>query len=183
MLAIWSRGLSAYNKGQWSESLYLKPSDWANSPQGSPTSEGNTVGTATTTTHKSSFYDVPVPTPTATANGQLCGAYDDLNLATDKTGNILIGNYNKAKKFVPGYTYIPPVYWDVPQRHTPVCGQADMNVRKLTGLMDRGTPINALELNQDGSLADTEEEVSLTNVGSLMPKFNYYEAPFSQPYV
>jgi hypothetical protein len=199
----WSQGLSAYANGKWNTDLYLKPSDWATLPQGSPTSDGPTVESIThtntptntpTTTKpvtKSNFANTPVTTQPQTTQPQttepqqnkLCGAYDDLNLATDKSGNILIGNYTKAKKYFPGYTYIPPIYWDVPQRHTPVCAQPDLNVRKLTGLMDRGTPINALELNQDGSLADTEQSVSLTNVGSIMPKFNYYEVPFSQPYV
>ena len=202
----WSQGLSAYSKGQWKTDMYLKPSDWANLPQGAPTGGGNPPNVAgirtpqvggvvpTTTASSSPFLNIiPTPTtmPTPTTPSQntespsnkLCGTYDDLNLSTDESGNILIGNYTKAKKYFPGYTYIPPIYWDVPQRHTPVCAQPDVNVRKLTGLMDRGTPINALELNQDGTLSDTEQNVSLTNVGSLMPKFNYYEVPFSQPYV
>jgi hypothetical protein len=50
-------------------------------------------------------------------------------------------------------------------------------------LIDRGLPINALELNPDGSQADTENEVSMTNVGSMLPKFKYQETPFSKPYV
>lgn len=170
----WTKSMSAYNNGSGNPNQYLKPSDWATNPQGSPTSEGNT---------RSNFQNVPTTTKANTKSDQkLCGAYDDLNLATDQSGNILIGNYTLAKKYFPGYTYIPPVYWDVPQRHTPVCAPPDLNVRKLTGLMDRGTPINALELNQDGSISNTEDSVSLTNVGSLMPKFNYFETPFSQPY-
>lgn len=170
----WTQSMTAYNNGKGNPNQYLKPSDWATYPQGSPTSEGVT---------KSNFDDVPIST-TANTNGQkLCGPYDDLNLATDQSGNILIGNYTLAKKYFPGYTYIPPVYWDVPQRHTPVCSPPDLNVKKLTGLMDRGTPINALELNPDGSISSTEDTVTLTNVGSMLPKFNYKEIPFSQPYV
>ena len=57
------------------------------------------------------------------------------------------------------------------------------NVQKLTGLVDKGLPINALELNPDGSMANTEDTVSLTNVGSILPKFNYEETPFSKPYI
>jgi hypothetical protein len=171
----WTKSMSAYNTGSGNPNQYLKPSDWATNPQGSPTAEGNT---------RSNFTNIPTTTKanTKSSDQKLCGAYDDLNLATDQSGNILIGNYTLAKKYFPGYTYIPPVYWDVPQRHTPVCAPPDLNVRKLTGLMDRGTPINALELNQDGSISNTEDTVSLTNVGSLMPKFNYFETPFSQPY-
>lgn len=194
----WTQDLSAYANGQWKPNLYSKPSDWATYPQGSPTTDGpsnssnptTTRSNPTTTRQSSSFEDSTDITEPQTTTGaiqpdsgqKLCGAYDDLNLATDKSGNILIGNYTKAKKYFPGYTYIPPIYWDVPQRHTPVCAQADLNVRKLTGLMDRGLPINALELNPDGSIADTEETVKHTNVGSMMPKFNYRETPFSQPY-
>jgi hypothetical protein len=48
--------------------------------------------------------------------------------------------------------------------------------------MDRGTPINALELNPDGTQATTEDTVSLTNVGSIIPSFSYHEQPFSKPY-
>lgn len=170
----WTKSMSAYNNGSGNPNQYLKPSDWVTYPQGSPTSDDNT---------RSNFQNVPTTTKANTKSDQkLCGAYDDLNLATDQSGNILIGNYTLAKKYFPGYTYVPPVYWDVPQRHTPVCAPPDLNVRKLTGLMDRGTPINALELNPDGSIANTEDTVSLTNVGSLMPKFNYFETPFSQPY-
>jgi len=41
----------------------------------------------------------------------------------------------------------------------------------------------ALELNPDGSMADSEDTVTLTNVGSIIPRFNYQETPFSKPYV
>jgi len=170
----WTQSMSAYNNGQGNPNQYLKPSDWATYPQGSPTSDGTT---------KSNFKDVPTTTKANSDSQKLCGAYDDLNLATDQSGNILIGNYTLAKKYFPGYTYIPPVYWDVPQRHTPVCSPPDMNVKQLTGLMDRGTPVNALELNPDGTISSTENTVKYSNVGSMLPKFNYQEIPFSQPYV
>jgi len=125
----------------------------------------------------------PQPT-TLDFNGQpkkLCGAYDDLDL--DQAGNLVVQNYTQAKKWMPGYTYVPPVYWDVPQKHISVCNAANPNARKLTGLVDRGLPINALELNPDGSMANTEDSVSLTNVGSILPRFNYNETPFSKPYI
>lgn len=184
----WSQSLSAYGQGKWTTNLYIKPSDWVNLPQGSPTTYDNETLNKPQS-NKSTFVNTPRPTTriqsgnnAPSVNQKMCAAYDDLNVATDKSGNLLIGNYTKAKKFVPGYTYVPPVYWDVPQRHTPVCAPPELNVRKLTGLMDTGAPINALELNQDGSLAQTEDTVQLTNVGSIMPKFNYTETPYSQPY-
>ena len=101
----------------------------------------------------------------------------------DQAGNLVVRNYTEAKKWYPGYTYVPPVYWDVPQRHVSICQPNGPNVRKLTGLIDRGLPINALELNPDGSIADNERDVKLTNVGSVLPKFNYIEEPYSKPYV
>lgn len=101
----------------------------------------------------------------------------------DDTGNLVVKNYTEAKKWYPGYTYIPPVYWDVPQRHVGACNPNMPNYTKLTGLVDRGLPINVLELNATGMQADTEDTVTLTNVGSILPKFNYQEQPFSKPYV
>ena len=113
---------------------------------------------------------------------KLCGAYDDL--ALDQAGNLTVKNYTQAKKWYPGYTYVPPVYWDVPQRHMTACQAPNPDVRKLTGLVDRGLPLNVLELRPDGTEADTEETVSLTNVGSILPKFTYQEMPiFGKPYV
>jgi len=101
----------------------------------------------------------------------------------DQAGNLVVKNYTQAKKWYPGYTYVPPVYWDVPQRHVSVCQPPTKNVRSLTGLIDRGLPINALELNPNGSQADSENTVTMTNVGSMLPKFKYQEMPYSKPYV
>jgi hypothetical protein len=45
--------------------------------------------------------------------------------------------------------------------------------------------VNALEIGYDGTIAKTEEEVRLTNVGSILPKFEYkeyidcYENPYA----
>jgi len=141
--------------------------------------------TPATTTPATTMPATTMPQPTIlNSNGQpakLCGAYDDLDM--DQAGNLVVQNYTQAKKWMPGYTYIPPVYWDVPQKHVSVCNAANPNARKLTGLVDRGLPINALELNPDGSMATTEDTVSLTNVGSIIPSFNYEETPFSKPYI
>jgi hypothetical protein len=189
----WTQSMNDYNTGKWNPQLYQKPSDYTDyytpSAYGmnTPTSRPSPTSTSTSTT-RSNFEDTPTPTATTATTldeyGQpkkLCGAYDDLSM--DQAGNLVVRNYTQAKKWHPGYTYVPPVYWDVPQRHVSVCQPPGKNVRSLTGLIDRGLPINALELNPDGSQADTENEVSMTNVGSMLPKFKYQETPFSKPYV
>lgn len=197
----WAQSMADYNKGKWNPNTYAKASDYIDyytpSAYGMNTPPNtNAIGigaAASSNASKSQFDDIPATTSPATtipqattldSNGQpkkLCGAYDDLNL--DQAGNLVVQNYTQAKKWMPGYTYVPPVYWDVPQKHLGVCNAANPNARKLTGLVDRGLPINALELNQDGSIASTEDTVSLTNVGSILPKFNYEETPFSKPYI
>lgn len=85
-----------------------------------------------------------------------------------------------TKTFVPGMQYLPPSNWDVPQYHPTkcrnVCPTRVINTRELPiGVMDYGTPINALELGNDGTIAKRESDVSLTNVGSMLPKFVYRE--------
>ena len=202
----WSQSLADYNKGKWHPNTYAKASDYIDyytpSAYGMNTPPNtNSIGinsatataTSASTSSKSQFNNIPATTKPATntpqpttldSNGQpqkLCGAYDDLSL--DQAGNLVVQNYTQAKKWMPGYTYVPPVYWDVPQKHTSACQAANPNARKLTGLVDRGLPINALELNPDGSMADTEDTVSLTNIGSILPRLNYQETPFSKPYI
>lgn len=85
-----------------------------------------------------------------------------------------------SKTFVPGMQYLPPTNWDVPQYHPTkcrnVCPTRVINTRELPiGVMDYGTPINALEIGNDGTIAKRESDVSLTNVGSMLPKFVYRE--------
>ena len=110
-----------------------------------------------------------------------CAQYDGIRENED--GSLIVQDYKNAKTWVPGYTYLPPTNWDVPQKRSPVCLSPSPNAIKLTGLIDRGLPMNVLELNPQGQVADTEESVQLTNVGSLLPKFSYEEQPFSKPYV
>lgn len=88
-------------------------------------------------------------------------------------------NYqNSAKKFYPGYAYQPPSNWDVPQKRAPVCVNSDPDTTKLPiGIADHGTPIFALEVDPIGRILATEEKVQYTNVGSILPKFNYTEIP------
>ena len=167
----WTRNLDDYNKGKWQPNLYKRPSDYIDyyAPGSFGTSTPSSNSSAGTTTDEYG------------REKKLCGAYDDVE--TDKGGNLVVKDYRYAKTFVPGYTYVPPSNWDVPQKHISKCMPPSPNVRQLTGLVDRGLPLNVLELNPDGSIANSEESVTMTNVGSLMPKFVYQEAPFSKPYV
>jgi hypothetical protein len=168
----WTKSMDAYNKGKWNPNLDKKPSDYVDyhtpSAYGTSTPSTSTSTSATTTDEYGQ-------------TKKLCGQYD--NLFEDQAENLVVRNYTQAKKWMPGYTYVPPVHWDVPQRHISICRPDGPNVRKLTGLVDRGLPLNVLELDPDGNIADTEDTVNLTNVGCMMPKFNYQEQPFSKPYV
>ena len=111
-----------------------------------------------------------------------CGKYDDIRENED--GSLVVQNYKDAKTWHPGYTYLPPSNWDVPQKYPPPCMAPSPDSIKLTGLVDRGLPMNVLELHPyDGKIATTEDSVHLTNVGSMLPKFRYEEQPFSKPYI
>ena len=181
----WTQSMDDYNKGLWNKNLYNKPSDYIDYIN---SSTSRPVTTKPTPTSISRFEDVPTPTPTSApsptptpTNSKKCGQYD--TTYEDDAGDLIVKDYRDSKKWVAGYTYVPPVFWDVPQKHKNVCNPNGPNVRKLTGLMDRGLPINALELNYNGRIASTEDTVNLTNVGSMVQKFNYQEEPFSKPYV
>jgi hypothetical protein len=82
-------------------------------------------------------------------------------------------------KFKPGYAYLPPEDWDIHYEKQISCRKAPTtypDTRKLPiAMMDPGTPINALELDDEGNIASTEEFAPLTSVGSMLPKFNYVE--------
>lgn len=171
----WTKSMDAYNKGKWNPNLDKKPSDYVD--YYTPSAYGTSTSTSTGTSQQSSS----TTTDEYGNTKKLCGQYD--NLFEDQADNLVVRNYTQAKKWMPGYTYVPPSHWDVPQRHISVCRPDGPNVRKLTGLVDRGLPLNVLELDPDGNIADTEDTVNLTNVGCMMPKFNYQEQPFSKPYV
>lgn len=84
------------------------------------------------------------------------------------------------KSFIPGMSYLPPSEWRAPvydmRQCRTICPDSNPNTRELPiGIMDHGTPIFALEIGSDGTIAKTEAEVRLTNVGSIMPKFVYRE--------
>ena len=153
----WSKNMDEYNKGHWNKNAYDKASDYVD-------------------------YTNPTAKPTGTnANVKKCADYD--NKYENQAGDLVIKDYAQSKKWVAGYTYVPPVHWDVPQKHIGICRSNGPNVHKLTGLVDRGLPLNVLELDQYGHVADTEDSVQLTNIGSILPNFNYQEEPYSKPYI
>ena len=172
---MWNRNLDDYNNGKWDPKSYNKPSEnnytdyytptqyGMNTPNSQPQSQEQTMESTSENTKKK------------------CGEYNDLS--DDKSGNLVVREYKDSKKWYPGYTYVPPVHWDVPQKRADVCLPNEQNYTKLTGLIDRGLPINVLELNQNGNIAHTEDTVLMSNVGSMIPRFNYQEQPFSKPYV
>lgn len=124
-----------------------------------------------------------VKAPTKYTDKKSCAKYSKRDTDLDTTNeNLVIKEYKDAKTWHPGYTYLPPSNWDVPQKYPPVCLNKP-NVFQLTGLVDRGLPLNVLELNPQGKVASTENSVQLTNVGSMLPKFSFEEMPFSKPYV
>jgi len=73
----------------------------------------------------------------------------------------------------PGYSFMPPTKWDIPQPRPPVC--VPDRWKRPSAVFDRGTPTNVLELDEDGNMLMSENEVTFTNVGSILPKFKYEE--------
>jgi hypothetical protein len=142
------------------------------------TSSGTSSGTSSRTSNEYS-------TTLNYTDKKKCAKYTsrDTDLVNEiDDGNFLVKEYKQSRTWNPGYTYLPPSNWDVPQKYPPVC-LSSPNVFKLTGLTDRGLPINALELDHCGDIANTEDGVQLTNVGSMLPKFKFEEMPFSKPYM
>ena len=79
--------------------------------------------------------------------------------------------YNEPKK--PGYSQISEKHWRFPHKIPPPCLPDRVKLPSSVYLSGYGS--NVLELNADGDVAVDEKEVSQTNVGSIMPKFNYEE--------
>ena len=106
-------------------------------------------------------------------NSKDCGNYVEYDTLRKKPDE----KYQKGpKQFYPGYSYLPPTNWDVPQKRAPVCVNNNPDTTKLPiGIADHGTPINALEVDPIGRILATEEMVKHTNVGSILPKFKYVE--------
>jgi hypothetical protein len=81
---------------------------------------------------------------------------------------------DKSKVYYPGYSFAPPSSWDVPQKRPPPCIPDKTRLCPM-GVFDRGTPTNVLELTADGNQCSSENECELTNIGSIMPKFEFKE--------
>ena len=79
---------------------------------------------------------------------------------------------DKGKQYYPGYSFMPPETWNVPQERAPVC-VPDGWTKRPSAVFDRGTPTNVLELDANGNMATNEDDVHFTNVGSILPKFKY----------
>tara|TARA_B100000902_G_scaffold385177_1_gene426216 strand:- start:6422 stop:7606 length:1185 start_codon:yes stop_codon:yes gene_type:complete len=81
---------------------------------------------------------------------------------------------DKGKQYYPGYSFMPPETWNVPQKRAPSC-IPDGWTKRPSAVFDRGTPTNVLELDTNGNMATNEDDVHFTNVGSILPKFKYEE--------
>ena len=80
--------------------------------------------------------------------------------------------YNTSKKT--GYSYIPDMFWTMPEKRAPLCIPQQRSNPSEIILNLSGE--NFLELdNVTGFIATTEDSVKETNVGSIMPKFNFTE--------
>ena len=194
----WTQNMDSYNKGKWQRNQYNRPSDYVDYiyPSGygtsTPDSFLNTMNQNTNQDIDQDIYGNTSSNSINNSNPQITlysniktskECAPNLDLDENQAGDLIVKDYKQSKKWIAGYTYVPPVHWDVPQKRTPVCNLANPNIHKLTGLIDKGLPINALELTENGYIADTEDTVKLSNVGSMIPKFNYQEQPFSKPYV
>ena len=115
-------------------------------------------------------------------NGNQTQAACDYNkpYAEERTSKSVDAMTLSNQTFIPGMAYLPPSEWRAPvydkRQCRTICPGIIPNTRELPiGIMDHGTPIFALEIGTDGTIAKTEAEVRLTNVGSIMPKFVYRE--------
>lgn len=89
------------------------------------------------------------------------------------------------RTYIPGMTYMPPSEWSVPQYHPTYCRQTcpgcpphEFKLRGMAGRRTERDPevgLFPLEMAQDGTIAKTEDEVTVGNVGYMMPKFEYRE--------
>ena len=105
-----------------------------------------------------------------------CGEYIQPFKGRDTHEELMKGApKNSTKLYYPGYSFVPPSGWDVPQKRPPVC--IPEYKRLPAGVFDRGTPTNVLEFNENGNIAVSEANVKYTNVGSIVPKFRYTELP------
>lgn len=59
-----------------------------------------------------------------------------------------------------GWSYMPPHYWSVPQKRPPACIPSPENTATVTPIYDKSVPVDVLDYTQ---------------VGSILPKFEYNE--------
>jgi hypothetical protein len=88
-------------------------------------------------------------------------------------GHITDKYYSSLDNKPPGYSYMDPKLWNVPQKRQPVCHYK--NDLSAVPLYDSGTHINVLELTPYGDIATSEKDVMQTNIGSILPSFQYRE--------
>lgn len=98
-------------------------------------------------------------------NMDQAGLIDDSNNGANGEGESgYIKPDNKDKLGIPGYSYLDPKLWNVPQERTPVCIKSRELQRKPSALEPAGFvfggPSNVMEFH---------------GVGSIMPKFEYKE--------
>ena len=113
---------------------------------------------------------------TATANNNMQNNHNrrkQIYINPMSSGHILDNYYSSLDNKPPGYSYLDPRMWTVPQKRPPVCHYN--NDLSAVPLYDTGTHINVLELTPYGDIATSENAVKQTNVGSIMPKFQYRE--------
>ena len=89
------------------------------------------------------------------------------------SGHMTDKYYSSLDNKSPGYSYIDPRLWNVPQKRPPVCHYN--NDLSAVPLYDSGTHINVLELTSYGDIATSERDVKQTNVGSILPEFQFNE--------
>ena len=86
--------------------------------------------------------------------------------------------FPESKNFYPGFQYVDPIRWDVPQRRKDNC----LPLRETyppSGVIE--TKFSYLEYNEMNKIADQENQVKDTNVGSIMPNFIYKALPYATP--
>ena len=130
--------------------------------------------------------DSGIPEQYAKNGFQYAGAdyvYGSDESASDyKNGKGLDGRpllvFPKSKLYYPGFQYVDPVRWDVPQRRPGTCIPS-RDTYPPSGVVE--TKFSFLEYNQMGKIADRESEVRDTNIGSIMPNFIYKVLPYATP--
>jgi hypothetical protein len=81
---------------------------------------------------------------------------------------------DKFRHFYPGFQYVNPAHWDIPQKRAKVCVPNNEKTYPPAGVVE--ARFSFLELNESGRVADTEDTATQNNVGSILPKFTYTPA-------